>query len=76
MRRLSLCLLLAVAGCCYSFYLPGLAPTNFCTEMAKQLDPKANCKVGAPAGRNSIVAIALAGVFCPSDESICARQQA
>lgn len=44
MCRLSLCLLLAVAGCCYSFYLPGLAPTNFCTEMAKQLDPKANCK--------------------------------
>ena len=29
----------------HAFYLPGLAPTNFCTEKTKNDNQNANCKV-------------------------------
>ena len=45
-RGSSFALLLALACCAHAFYLPGLAPTDFCTAGEKKNDPKSTCKVG------------------------------
>ena len=44
-RRVLLSLILVLAVSTQAFYLPGLAPTNFCRKQIKDKDPKANCKV-------------------------------
>ena len=36
-----------------AFYLPGLAPTNFCTKEVKSANTKANCKVSQECNRNA-----------------------
>ena len=41
-----LCLLLALFSCAAAFYLPGLAPTNFCEEKVQKVVGKETCKVG------------------------------
>ena len=37
--------LLVLAVSAHAFYLPGLAPTNFCKANVKEADKNANCKV-------------------------------
>ena len=37
--------LLVLAVSAHAFYLPGLAPTNFCRQQVKDKDKNANCKV-------------------------------
>ena len=47
-REQLLCVvLLVLAHCASAFYLPGLAPTNFCRKEVQDLSGKANCKVGS-----------------------------
>ena len=38
--------LLALFSCTAAFYLPGLAPTNFCEENVQEVVGKGTCKVG------------------------------
>lgn len=84
--RRVLLLLSVLAVSTHAFYLPGLAPTNFCRQQVKDEDKNANCKVSVchPLSPRlhtmEILMYVLTPVsisfFSPPGGCICTRQQA
>ena len=63
----------------HAFYLPGLAPTNFCTDETKKNNENANCKVSFGSSicqRPFTLFTDISIQFSPSDRCIRPRQQA
>ena len=59
------------------FYLPGLAPTNYCRDEVKKADPSATCKVQAvssPHVRKDFTFSLSLSLF-PTDQCVCSCQQ-
>jgi len=52
----SLLVFLAVLCLVRGFYLPGLAPTNYCREEIKKDDSNVNCKVSRQGSQTSVAA--------------------
>lgn len=63
-RELLCVALLVLLHCASAFYLPGLAPTNFCRKEVKDLS-KANCKVGGKLVWKRFLRLVSSVFLCP-----------